>query len=87
MLAKAPADASALVYLGWTELGAGDAAAADKAFARALAAEATRAAALYGDGVAKERLGDAAAAHDLYARALARSPQHFGAQSARRAPA
>ena len=38
--------------------GAGDPAAADKAFTRALAAEATRAAALYGDGVAKERLGD-----------------------------
>ncbi|HEY2746446.1 MAG TPA: tetratricopeptide repeat protein, partial [Polyangia bacterium] len=36
-------------------------------------------AALYGDGVAKERLGDAAAAHDLYTRALARSPMHFGA--------
>ncbi len=79
VLAKAPADAGALVYLGWTELAAGDAAAADKAFARALAAEATRAAALYGDGVAKERLGDATAAHDLYARALARSPMHFGA--------
>ncbi|HXU72213.1 MAG TPA: tetratricopeptide repeat protein [Polyangia bacterium] len=79
VLAKAPADAGALVYLGWTELAAGDAAAADKAFGRALAAEATRAAALYGDGVAKERLGDLAAAHDLYARALARSPMHFGA--------
>jgi len=79
VLQKAPADAAALVYLGWTELGAGDAAAADKAFARALAAESTRAAALYGDGVAKERLGDVAAAHDLYARALARSPMHFGA--------
>jgi predicted Zn finger-like uncharacterized protein len=79
VLAKAPADAAALVYLGWTELGAGDAAAADKAFGRALAAEATRAAALYGDGVAKERLGDVAGAHDLYGRALARSPMHFGA--------
>lgn len=79
VLQKAPADAAALVYLGWTELGAGDPAAADKAFARALAAEATRAAALYGDGVAKERLGDLAAAHDLYARALGRSPMHFGA--------
>jgi predicted Zn finger-like uncharacterized protein len=79
VLGKAPADAAALVYLGWTELGAGDAAAADKAFAKALASEATRAAALYGDAVAKERLGDAAAAHDLYARALARSPSHFGA--------
>lgn len=79
VLQKAPADAAALVYLGWTELGAGDPAAADKAFARALAAEATRAAALYGDAVAKERLGDVAAAHDLYARALARSPMHFGA--------
>ncbi|HEX6836583.1 MAG TPA: zinc-ribbon domain-containing protein, partial [Polyangia bacterium] len=79
VLQKAPADAAALVYLGWTELGAGDPAAADKAFARALAAEATRAAALYGDGVAKERLGDVVAAHDLYARALARSPMHFGA--------
>ena len=79
VLQKAPADAAALVYLGWTELGAGDAAAADKAFARALAAESTRAAALYGDGVAKERLGDVAAAHDLYTRTLARSPMHFGA--------
>ncbi|MDB4970678.1 MAG: Tetratricopeptide 2 repeat protein [Myxococcales bacterium] len=79
VLAKAPADAAALVYLGWTELGAGDAAAADKAFAKALASEPTRAAALYGDGVAKERLGDVAAAHDLYARALSRSPSHFGA--------
>ena len=79
VLQKAPADAAALVYLGWTELGAGDPAAADKAFSRALAAEATRAAALYGDGVAKERLGDAAAAHDLYTRALSRSPMHFGA--------
>jgi predicted Zn finger-like uncharacterized protein len=79
VLQKAPADAAALVYLGWTELGAGDAAAADKAFAHALAAESTRAAALYGDGVAKERLGDVAAAHDLYTRALARSPMHFGA--------
>ena len=79
VLQKAPADAAALVYLGWTELAAGDPAAADKAFARALAAEATRAAALYGDGVAKERLGDAAAAHELYARTLSRSPMHFGA--------
>jgi predicted Zn finger-like uncharacterized protein len=79
VLQKAPADAAALVYLGWTELGAGDAAAADKAFARALAAESTRAAALYGDGVAKERVGDVAAANDLYTRALARSPMHFGA--------
>ncbi|MGZ3429125.1 MAG: hypothetical protein ACXVCV_20880, partial [Polyangia bacterium] len=79
VLAKAPADAGALVYLGWTELAAGDPSAADKAFGRALAAEATRAAALYGDGVAKERLGDAAAAQDLYTRALARSPLHFGA--------
>ena len=50
VLAKAPADAAALVYLGWTELAAGDPAAADKAFSRALAAEAKRAAALYGDG-------------------------------------
>jgi predicted Zn finger-like uncharacterized protein len=79
VLQKAPADAGALVYLGWTELAAGDPAAADKAFTRALAAEATRAAALYGDGVAKERLGDAAAAHELYTRTLARSPLHFGA--------
>lgn len=79
VLQKAPADAAALVYLGWTELGAGDAAAADKAFSRALAAESTRAAALYGDGVAKERLGDLPAANDLYTRALARSPMHFGA--------
>jgi predicted Zn finger-like uncharacterized protein len=79
VLAKAPADAGALVYLGWTELAAGDPVAADKAFTRALAAEATRAAALYGDGVAKERLGDSAAAFDLYTRAVARSPLHFGA--------
>jgi predicted Zn finger-like uncharacterized protein len=79
VLAKAPADAGALVYLGWTELAAGDPAAADKAFGRALAAEASRAAALYGDGVAKERLGDVTAAHDLYTRTLARSPLHFGA--------
>ena len=79
VLQKAPADASALVYLGWTELAAGDPAAADQAFGRALAAEATRAAALYGAGVAKERLGDVAAAHDLYGRALARSPLHLGA--------
>ncbi|HZS40944.1 MAG TPA: tetratricopeptide repeat protein [Polyangia bacterium] len=79
VLAAAPSDASALVYLGWTELSAGDAAAAERAFAKALAAEPSRAAALYGDGVAKERLGDAAAARDLYTRALARSPQHFGA--------
>ena len=64
VLAKAPADAAALVYLGWTELGAGDAVAADKAFAKALASESSRAAALYGDAVAKERLGDLAAAHD-----------------------
>jgi predicted Zn finger-like uncharacterized protein len=79
VLQKAPADASALVYLGWTELGAGDAAAAERAFAKALAAEATRAQALYGDGVAKERLGDATAARELYQRTLARSPAHFGA--------
>ena len=79
LLVKAPADAAALVYLGWTELGAGDAAAADRAFGKALAAEATRAAALYGDGLAKERLGETTAAHDLYARALVRSPAHFGA--------
>lgn len=79
VLQKAPADAVALTYLGWTELGAGDPAAADRAFSRALAAEATRAAALYGDGVAQEELHHRAAAHDLYGRVLARSPQHFGA--------
>jgi tetratricopeptide (TPR) repeat protein len=79
ILQKAPADAVALITLGWTELGAGDPAAADKAFANALAAESTRAASLYASGVAKEQLGDGKTALDLYARALARSPQHFGA--------
>jgi predicted Zn finger-like uncharacterized protein len=79
ILQKAPADAIALITLGWTELGAGDAAAADKAFTKALAAEGTRAAALFADGLAKERLGDGKGALDLYARALSRSPQHFGA--------
>jgi predicted Zn finger-like uncharacterized protein len=78
ILQRAPADAIALVTLGWTELAAGDDAAADKAFGKALAAEATRAAALYGGGVAKEHLGDPKTAADLYGRALARSPQHFG---------
>lgn len=79
ILAAAPADAVALVYLGWTELAAGDPAAAERAFAKALAAEPTRVAALYGDGVAKELLGDAAGAREMYGRALARSPSHFGA--------
>lgn len=67
-------DAVALVYLGWTELGAGDPAAAERVFAKALAAEPNRAAALYGDGVAKEQLGVRTVAHDLYGRTLARSP-------------
>ncbi|HEX4458235.1 MAG TPA: tetratricopeptide repeat protein, partial [Polyangia bacterium] len=79
VLAKAPADSAALVYLGWTELAAGDPAAADKAFAKALAAEPSRAQALYGDGVAKERLGDTKGASDLYQRAQSRSPLHMGA--------
>jgi predicted Zn finger-like uncharacterized protein len=79
VLAKAPADSAALVYLGWTELAAGDPAAADHAFAKALAVEASRAQALYGDGVAKERLGDLKGAGDLYQRAQARSPLHLGA--------
>ncbi len=79
VLAKAPADSAALVYLGWTELAAGDPAAADKAFAKALAAEASRAQALYGDAVAKERLGDVKGAGELYQRAQARSPLHLGA--------
>jgi predicted Zn finger-like uncharacterized protein len=79
VLAKAPADSAALVYLGWTELGAGDPAAADRAFAKALVAEASRAQALYGDAVAKERMGDRAGAGELYQRAQARSPLHFGA--------
>jgi len=79
LLTTAPADAVALVYLGWTELSVGDFAAADAAFAKALASEPTRVAALYGDGLAKERTGDPVAAQDLYTRALARSPTHFAA--------
>lgn len=79
VLGAAPSDASALVYLGWTELAGGDLEAADKAFAKALAAESSRTAALYGSGLAKERSGDLTAAQDLYGRALARSPNHFGA--------
>ena len=79
VLAKAPADSAALVYLGWTELAAGDPAAADHAFAKALAVEGSRAQALYGDAVAKERLGDLKGAGDLYQRAQARSPLHLGA--------
>jgi Tfp pilus assembly protein PilF len=79
VLQRAPADATALVYLGWTELAAGDSAAADRAFGKALAAEGTRAQALYGAALAKERLGDGAGARDLFQRALARSPSHFGA--------
>ncbi len=79
VLRRAPADASALVYLGWTELEAGDDAAADRAFAKAIAAEPGRAAALYGAALAKERLGDPAAARALYAHTLTRSPAHFGA--------
>ncbi len=80
LLAAAPADASALVYLGWTELGAGDWAAAATAFAKAVAVEPSRAAALYGLGLAKERQGDFVAAPENYARTLARSSAHFGAQ-------
>jgi predicted Zn finger-like uncharacterized protein len=80
VLAAAPADASALVYLGWTELAAGDWLAADHSFAKAVAVESNRPAALYGLGYARERLGDFAAAQENYAKALARSPQHFGAQ-------
>jgi tetratricopeptide (TPR) repeat protein len=79
LLAKAPSDATALVYLGWTELTAGDPVAADRAFGKALAAEPGRAAALYGQGVAKERQGDLAPAENALTRALARSPNHFGA--------
>jgi predicted Zn finger-like uncharacterized protein len=80
VLSAAPADASALVYLGWTELAAGDWVAAEKAFAKAVAVEPNRPAALYGLGYARERLGDFAAAQENYAKALARSPAHFGAQ-------
>jgi predicted Zn finger-like uncharacterized protein len=79
VLSRAPSDATALVVLGWLELGTGDWPAAERAFAKAAAAEPTRAAAQYGVGVAKERQGDFAAADEAYGRALVRSPSHFGA--------
>jgi predicted Zn finger-like uncharacterized protein len=79
LLQAAPADASALVYLGWTELAAGDWSAADKAFSKAVAAESNRAAALFGLGIAKEREGDVNAARDNYDRTLKKSASHFGA--------
>jgi tetratricopeptide (TPR) repeat protein len=79
ILASAPSDAIALTYLGWTEAGAGDDSAAEAAFGKAVQAEAGRAAALYGEGLADEHLGRTTEAADLYGRALSRSPQHFGA--------
>lgn len=79
ILASAPSDAIALTYLGWTEAATGDDAAAEAAFGKAVQAEAGRAAALYGEGLADEHLGRSSEAADLYGRAISRSPQHFGA--------
>ena len=80
LLAQAPSDAVALVYLGWTELQAGDYAAADRAFTKAVTAESTRAQALWGAAYAKHRLGERDAARELFGRAIARNPEHFGAK-------
>lgn len=77
ILAQAPADATALCYLGWTELSAGDATAAAATLKKAVDAEPTKPAALYALGRAKELLGDATEARALYKRAMQRSPQHF----------
>lgn len=77
ILAQAPADATALCYLGWTELSAGDATAAAATLKKAVDAEPTKPASLYALGRAKELLGDATEARALYKRAMQRSPQHF----------
>jgi predicted Zn finger-like uncharacterized protein len=82
VLQAAPADASALVYLGWTELASGETAAAELAFNKAVAAESNRAAAIYGLGVARELKGDRAGAKTAYEKTLAKSGGHFGAQVA-----
>jgi len=79
ILASAPSDATALTYLGWTELAGGDAAAAATAFGKAVQAEPGRAAALYGQGLADEQLGKPVEAADLYARTLLGSANHLGA--------
>ncbi len=79
ILGAAPSDATALVYQGWLELAAGDAAAASTTLKKAIAAEATRPSALYAYGRARELLGDTAAASEHYRKTLARSPQHFRA--------
>jgi predicted Zn finger-like uncharacterized protein len=82
VLQAAPADASALVYLGWTDLASGETPAAELAFNKAVAAEPNRAAAIYGLGVARELKGDRAGAKTAYEKTLAKSGGHFGAQVA-----
>ncbi len=79
ILAAAPADASALTYLGWALLDLGDLVAARDAFARAVAAEPKRVAAMYGSALLTERMGDGGAI-DKYRAVLAASPDHFRAQ-------
>ena len=70
----------ALCQLGSVEIGAGDFPSAERAFARALAAEPHRACAHYGIGFCRERNRNLAEAQKSYETALLSSPQHLRAQ-------
>jgi tetratricopeptide (TPR) repeat protein len=81
VLATAPADADALLYLGWARAGAGDWQGAVEIYDRALAAKPRREIPLYyGRGQAKLGLGDRDGARADFAAVIDRDKEHIGAQ-------
>jgi tetratricopeptide (TPR) repeat protein len=81
VLATAPTDGDALLYLGWARAGAGDWQGAVAAFDRALAAKPKRDIPLhYGRGQAKLGLGDRDGARADFAAVIDKDKEHIGAQ-------